>query len=105
MIRAALQKVFGTYHDRERKRLWPVVEQINALESAMKGLSDEALRAKTDTLRAHVREELAKEVFPTPAGSEWYDLNPDERAEIGKKRRKHQQRVLDGILPEAFASS
>ena len=103
MIRSLLQKIFGTYHDRERKRLWPVVEQINALEPQIKELSNEALRAKTDTLRAHVREELAKEIFPTPASTEWYEMNPDERKEIGKRRRKHQQRVLDEILPEAFA--
>ena len=47
MIQSVLSKVFGTAHEREMKRLRPSVERINALEPAMKALSDEQLQAKT----------------------------------------------------------
>jgi preprotein translocase subunit SecA len=42
-----LKKFFGTKHERELKRLRPLVEAINALEPAMKKLSDAELQAKT----------------------------------------------------------
>lgn len=47
MINTVLGKVFGTAHEREMKRLQPVVNKINALEPAMKKLTDAELQAKT----------------------------------------------------------
>ena len=46
MINAVLAKVFGTKHERELKRMQPVVAEINALEPGIKKLSDENLRKK-----------------------------------------------------------
>lgn len=40
-------RVFGTRSDKELKRIRPLVERINALETDMEGLSDEALKAFT----------------------------------------------------------
>jgi preprotein translocase subunit SecA len=48
--------VFGTSNEREIKRILPRVEQINSLEPAMKQLSDEQLRAKTQEFRERIRE-------------------------------------------------
>ncbi|MDI3256919.1 MAG: preprotein translocase subunit SecA [Kyrpidia sp.] len=42
-----LKKMVGGSNEREVKRLYPVVERINALEPEVQGLSDEQLRAKT----------------------------------------------------------
>jgi len=47
----ALAKVFGTANERELKKLWPVVADINALEPSIQALSDEQLRAKTAAFR------------------------------------------------------
>ena len=47
----ALAKVFGTKHEREVKKMLPVVAEINELESGLKELSDEQLAAKTPELR------------------------------------------------------
>src|SRR5215469_16085113 len=47
MIDAILAKVFGTKNEREIKGLLPTVTAINALEPAMKQLSDIDLAAKT----------------------------------------------------------
>ena len=46
-MKAIAQKIFGSANERELKRLWPRVEQINALEPAISKLSDAELRAKT----------------------------------------------------------
>ncbi|MCD8237971.1 MAG: preprotein translocase subunit SecA [Clostridiales bacterium] len=42
-----LEKIFGTYSDKELKRIKPVVAKINALEPEMEKLSDDELKAKT----------------------------------------------------------
>jgi len=39
--------LFGNYAEKEVKRILPMVDRIEALESEMKQLDDEALRAKT----------------------------------------------------------
>jgi preprotein translocase subunit SecA len=51
-----LSKVFGNANDRTIKRLLPLVEQINALEPAMTGLSDAGLAAKTPEFRGRLEE-------------------------------------------------
>ncbi len=42
-----LQKLFGTHSENELKRIYPIVDRIEALEPEMKGLSDSALQDKT----------------------------------------------------------
>ena len=103
MVNWVLQKLIGTHHERQRKRLWPVVEQINALEPRIRALSDEALQAKTGELRARIREGLAGQTFPDSSSPQWYELDPDERQAARRQRRAAQQQVLGAALPEAFA--
>jgi len=40
-------KIFGTYSEREVKRIIPIAEKIESYDNEMKALSDEELRAKT----------------------------------------------------------
>lgn len=47
MLEKALTKIFGSKHDREMKRLQPIIDKINSYEEAIKRLSDEELKAKT----------------------------------------------------------
>lgn len=46
-IRWILNKIVGTKHHRDLKKLWPLVEQINAFELEYQTLSEDALKAKT----------------------------------------------------------
>ncbi|MBI2175074.1 MAG: hypothetical protein HYU33_07760, partial [Candidatus Omnitrophica bacterium] len=103
MINWTLQRIFGTYHERERKRLWPVVEQTNRLEPQIQQLSDEQLRSKTEEFRKRLTQELASHSFITPSSPQWYELNHDERLTLRKQRRAIQSQALNQILPEAFA--
>ena len=47
MLTWALKKILGTSHEREIKKLKPLVEEINKLEPAMAKLKDHELKAKT----------------------------------------------------------
>lgn len=42
-----VEKIFGTHSDKELKRIYPVVDKIEALDSEMQALSDEELQGKT----------------------------------------------------------
>ena len=97
MVNWILQKVIGTHHERTRKRLWPLVEQINRLEPEIQQLSDEQLRAKTDEFRARLRESLKAHRFLGPSDPQWYERNHDEREELKRQQRAIQQRALDAI--------
>jgi preprotein translocase subunit SecA len=66
-----LQLIFGTKYDRDLKKLRPLVDQINALESQMQKMSDEELKAQTPKLRAKIA-----------AGSTTADLLPEAFATI-----------------------
>ena len=54
MIPNLLKSIFGSRNDRLLKQYRQVVVVINSLENEMEGLSDEALRLKTDDFRKRV---------------------------------------------------
>ena len=79
MIGNLAKKIFGTSNDRMIKRLRKDVDAINAHESAMEALSDEALKAKTDEFRER--------------------LGVSDTEDDGRDLTQ----ALEAILPEAFA--
>ncbi len=119
MVKWLLKKIVGSKHQRELRRLWPVVKKINQLEQGLQSLSDDDLRAKTTSWQAELREmeervdrsidewkqaELAKVSADDPQAVR--DLEEQAR------RRKQEQlgdiydeqaAYLDKILPEAYA--
>ena len=54
MIESTLAKVFGTKHDREIKRIQPIVAAINAIEPDLQKLTDQELAAKTVDFKQRV---------------------------------------------------
>ena len=65
MIKTLFNKVVGTRNDRQLRRMRRSVERINALEPALTALSDEEIRARTDTLRNRVGQgEALESVLP-----------------------------------------
>jgi preprotein translocase subunit SecA len=91
LFNQALAKVFGTSNERAVKRMLPTVARINGLEAEVKALSDEQLRAKTAEFRQRIADAVAAEKI---------DPNDEDAAD---RVREAEQRVLDEILPEAFA--
>ena len=54
------QKVFGgNSNERELKKLWPLVAEINAHFEGLQALSDDELRARTDAFKAQIRAAVA----------------------------------------------
>ncbi len=51
MIKGLVYKVFGTPHERDVKKVLPLVNQVNALESQFQLLSDEQLKNKTQEFK------------------------------------------------------
>ena len=79
-----LTKVFGSSNQRFLKSIQPLVEKINSLESSVKALSDDQLRARTAAFKERVQRAVA-------------DVTDKE------DRKRREREVLDEILPEAFA--
>ena len=55
MMQKILSKIFGTSHEREMKRIQPVVDQINKLEPQMQALSDNQLKGKTEEFKKRLQ--------------------------------------------------
>ncbi|MEZ3470698.1 MAG: preprotein translocase subunit SecA [Schaedlerella sp.] len=51
-----IEKIFGTHSENELKRIYPIVDRIEALEPEMQALSDEELKGKTREFRARLEE-------------------------------------------------
>ena len=51
MVAQVLRKLIGTRNDRQVRRMGRIANQVNAHERAMKALSDDALRKKTEEFR------------------------------------------------------
>ncbi|MBQ9412510.1 MAG: preprotein translocase subunit SecA, partial [Oscillospiraceae bacterium] len=71
-----LDKIFGTYSERELKKLRPVVDRVLALEDEYGALSDEQLKAKTPEFRRRLEEgetldDLLPEAFATAREAAW----------------------------------
>src|SRR5947208_2314989 len=88
MFESLLKGLFGSKHERDVKRVAPMVEEINRHAEGYRALSDEALRGKSAEFRARLAEAAAS-------------AEPEaEEAE----RRAAEREALDELLPEAFAA-
>ena len=76
MLGTIFKKIFGSKNERELKRLWPLVKQINELEAALQSQPEQVLRDKTAVWKAKL-------------------ATITDDAELARE--------LTAILPEAFA--
>ena len=70
------QKLFGTYSERELKKLTPIVDKIEALEESYAALSDEALKAKTPEFKERLAagetlDDILPEAFAAAREAAW----------------------------------
>ncbi len=87
VIDSVVARFIGTKHERDVKRVQPLVEAVNALEPEMKLLSDEELGARTLALKAEVQARLE--------GIEWDDPHYKEKL----------QEALEPAVVPAFATA
>jgi preprotein translocase subunit SecA len=65
MFSSLIKKIVGSKNEREIKKLWPIVAQINAMESSVAALSDDQLRGKTAEFKErHARGESLDSLLP-----------------------------------------
>ena len=79
MLDTLLAKVFGTQNERELKRLWPLVTEINSREDRVKALSDDQLRDQTSAFKVRVEQgesldDLLPDAFAVVREAGWRTL-------------------------------
>ncbi|HET9520273.1 MAG TPA: preprotein translocase subunit SecA [Candidatus Limnocylindrales bacterium] len=95
---------FVDSNDRELRRIQPLVDEINELESEIQALSEEEIRARF----AEIREEIREVAQPDePSDDELHHPDLERRRELRKDREKREnariQAALDDVLPDVFA--
>jgi preprotein translocase subunit SecA len=107
-----LKKLFGSKADRDMKQLKPILDQVLAAYGPIDKLSNEELRAKTNELKAQLRE--CEAPFEKRIAEIKQKLDEDipvnekealatESDKIVKDEDEAIEKKLDEILPEAFA--
>src|SRR4051812_36703895 len=114
-----LSGVFGTRHDRERKRIQPIVDEVNEHYARLQTIAEEELRGQTAKFRARIAEVTSqleahigelrnrKRIAADPAEREAIDnelSGVDGRGGVEAELRTAIANVLDELLPEAFAT-
>ncbi|MEW5926340.1 MAG: preprotein translocase subunit SecA, partial [Gemmatimonadota bacterium] len=113
MLMKVVHALFGTRHERELKRLWPLVDQINEEWERLQGVSEEELKGQTAKFRERIQQATAE------VSAELEELRAAKRSaesaveregiaqQIGDAEARFKaaiEAVLDEILPEAFAT-
>ncbi len=119
MLQRVIAGIFGSRHDRERKRVQPVVDAVNEHYERLQSVSEDELRAQTAKFRAIIAERVGalesevaalkdqKRTAADAAERERIDNElggVDGRGGVSARLRDETSEVLDELLPEAFAT-
>ena len=114
-----LNRIFGTRHERERRRVQPIVNEILEVEKRLATLSDAEIQAQTATFRARIAERIG----PIEARVEALKAEKRTASDAAERERLDDElqgkgstngaegelreaivAILDELLPEAFAT-
>ena len=119
MFKKVINAVIGTRHERERKKIQPIVDEINEHYARLQNVSEEELRGQTAKFRARIQEVTSdieariadlkekKRTTSDPAVREQFDnelSGVDGRGGAEAELRRATADVLVELLPEAFAT-
>lgn len=119
MLKKLIGAVFGTRHEREQRRVQPIVDEINTHYARLRDVSEEELLGQTQRFRATITEhtavlkakieELKAAKHDATEASERdaidAELNgADGQGGVEREYREAVAEVLDELLPEAFAT-
>ena len=93
MISKTITKVFGSKHDRDLKRLQPLVDGINALEPELESLTDDQLRARTGEARTRLEQGAGLDDLLVPA---FATVREASRRTLGM--RHYDVQMLGGVV-------
>ncbi|MBR5807114.1 MAG: preprotein translocase subunit SecA, partial [Alistipes sp.] len=104
---------FGSKADKDRKEIMPYVEKIKAIYPSIEALSNDELRERSAALRKRIADFIAEDeahIVAQKAKLEDLTISLNDKEKISKdidqtvKRIDEKiEKVLDEILPEAFA--
>jgi preprotein translocase subunit SecA len=111
-LKTLLKSIVGDSHEREVKRMRPLVDEINGIADELEHLTDEELRRKTDEFRAYIAEQTSaiEEEIAEIRATRARTVESAERerltlriGELDEQLREAVDEALDDLLPEAFA--
>jgi preprotein translocase subunit SecA len=113
MLKTVFAKVFGTRHQRDAKKLTPLVAEVHRHEARLGQLSEAELQAQTARFRGVLEERTgeAKRELEALRAQKHDCADPVERDRLEQlfhqKEQDHKKAVgvvLDDLLPEVFAT-
>ena len=119
MLKQLIGAVFGTRHQREQRRVQPIVDEINAHYARLRDVTDIELQAQTARFRATIEQgvaelkagiealKAAKHAAADAAERDRIDAELtglDGQGGLEQKYRDALANALDDLLPEAFAT-
>jgi len=113
MLKTVFKKLLGDRHEREARKLQPLIDEINARTEELASLSDDELKAQTDRFRARIQEatgafqvrigELREEKRHTESAGDRDRISASIRDEEDAYKAALEA-VLEEILADAFAT-
>jgi len=119
MLKSLLGSVFGTRHERERKRVQPIVDDINEHYARLQSVSEDELTGQTARFRTLIEARTSairgrivdlkeqKRLAADPEAREAIDRElggGDGQGGLERDYRKAMGDTLDELLPEAYAT-
>jgi preprotein translocase subunit SecA len=119
MLKTILGKIVGSRHEREIKRITPIIDAIEAEYERLQSVSEEELRGQTEKFRQILRDrtseleakiaELKQRKHVTVDADERDEIDNELQGADGRGGLEAQLRevirdTLDEVLPEAFAT-
>ncbi len=113
MLKKLVTSVIGTRFERDLKRIQPVIDQIHDCEKKLSSSSEAELKAQAERFRGVVKDrvgtiqqqlEMRRAEKHACADPERRDELDDDVHELEEKYKGELGKVLDDILPEAFAT-
>ena len=119
MLKGIARALFGTRHDRELKRVQPILDEIHQHEQRLASFADDEVQAQTQKFRAILTErteelerriaELKEKKRVTSDAAEREEIDneltgPDGLGGLERELRELTADTLEEILPEVFAT-
>jgi preprotein translocase subunit SecA len=113
MFKNLTKSLFGDSNEREIKRLRPLVDRINQLGPEFEQMSDDELRAQTETFRQHIADRVGSLRAEAAEAREAWFQEPDAnirtqlRIDLDRLERELKEAeaaAMEEILPNAFAA-
>ena len=103
MFKRVISAVIGTRHERERKKIQPIVDEINEQYARLQTVSDEELRGQTAKFREIIRERTG-ELEARVADAQGTEAHGERPGGARSDRRRAERAPTDAAAPKASSA-